>query len=112
MGEWHPYGNPNASGEPGGKSAQRADVLRAELKAMRERKEFTPEYWNKMGDLEAIKPKREDKRCGAYLGSGPIGSGTANTCKLPKGHSERHRSWGSGLVTEEGLPMPGKFGKR
>ena len=95
---------------PGDKSASRAEVLRAEIKGHRERKDVqSKEYWDKMHELHAIAPppKTESKQCGAYLGSGPVGSGTANTCSLPKGHEDRHRSWGSGRVNSDGSPIQG-----
>lgn len=89
MSEWHPYGNPNASGNPGEKSAHRAEALRSELKGMRERKEFTPEYWEKMGHLESMTPKAPETRCRAYI-SPNFSTGGTNNCVRAKGHEGPH----------------------
>jgi len=66
MGDWHPYGNPNAKGEPGHKSAARAEVLRAPEKAPESDPHHLndPEYWKNLSakfDYEAHERSMEPK---------------------------------------------------
>lgn len=87
-----PIGNKNAAGphEGGARSGSRADVLRAELKGHRERKDFSTEYWKKSQELDSLTPQPEETHCGARSGSGRHG------CGLEKGHAGGHRFLGGG----------------